>query len=1183
MIAHDTLTLASGRFRLGSLIGSGAFGEVYRAYDRVRQRAVALKLLHKRDPESIARFKREFRSVAPLRHPNLVGLHSLHREGDRWFFTMDLVEGHDLRPYLRPAGVLDPARARRAFREIADGLIALHASGHVHRDVKPSNIRLDLDGSVRLLDFGFARDIDGRSSEHLVGTPSFIAPEVAEGRGASPASDWYAFGAVLYECLSGELPFDGRPLEVLVRKRNEPAPPLPGPDPLGLGPLVGRLLARDPSERPEAGAILRALGDPAAPSRPKAVPTFVGRDRELTMLAEAFDQAAGGEAASVWLEGQAGAGKTALLDHFLRGLSQRAPEAFVIRGRCFPREAVPYKGIDAAIDDLAQQLHRWPEDERAAILPDPMGPLLALFPVLGRLVPTSERRPAGYERSQLRVEAFAALRSLLTTLAERQPVVLALDDLQWSDEEGVALLGDLLRAPAPPVLFIGMHRPGPFAVAGLEGLRSETGTHQPRLEPLDEVAAIALAQSLLADRADESGARRIAAEAQCNPLFVELLARHGPGASMAEALNRTLLTLSDEDRALLETLCIAGRPLAVDVAAAAAGIAGEDVTEGLDTLGAARLASVDDTREPPKASAYHDRIAELVVAAMAPEPLREAHGVLARLLATRGGDAEAVAYHFDRAGDRREATRWTERAARRAEAALAWERAAQLYERAIADRAAEDNPVGALQVARGDALAYAGRSAEAVSAFKSALAEARRGELAMAEEDLLRRIAEQLLRSGRMKDGVAALSECLARVDLRYPAHPAEALATMVALRTKLRVRGLSFESTPEAEVDPDALKRIDLCWSAGVGLSNVDSLRGAGFLTRSLIDALDAGEPYRVARSLAYEACFVANQGSKGERRALATLDRAARLADGLGDPHLRALIPGARCLVEFHNGRWRRALRRSDEAASRFLADAVGMAKEVFTVRLLGAASLVFLGELGELGERMDEVLRVAAIRRDLFALTSFQSGFTNSRWLAADDPERARDEATEAFRGWEPNEYLIQHFFDLWAQTQIDLYLGDGVMAAARVDTGWRRLSRSLLTRLQFIRVCAHDLAGRALLAAGPDRADHRRLAKHIRALRREGVAWARPLADLLEAGALRARGSRRAAQRKLAQAAAGFDAADMGAHGAAARLAHGSRESGTAGVDRRTRATQALRARGIADPERWGRMVFPEPAR
>ncbi|MBO6938452.1 MAG: protein kinase [Deltaproteobacteria bacterium] len=1173
-------SLAGGRFRLGAELGSGAFGQVHRAYDRVQRREVALKLLHKRDPESLARFKREFRSVAALRHPHLVALHSLHREGDRWFFTMDLVEGFDLMPYVRPAGVLDPERARRAFREMAEGLIALHQSGHVHRDVKPSNVRLDLDGSVRLLDFGFARDVDSRSSEHLVGTPLFMAPEVIEGASATPASDWYAFGVVLYECLSGRAPFEGRSMEIMLRKRAMAAPPLPDPDLLGLRDLVAALLDRDPSRRPGPRSILEALGDPDPVHRAPVSGTFIGRGTELEALDDALERMVGGQSATVWIEGEAGAGKTALLDHFLRGARERHPRTCVLRGRCFPREALPYKGLDAAVDALAHHLHRWSTEARESVLPVHMGPLLALFPVLGRIA-SRERRPVGYELSQIRVEAFASLRTLLASVAEREPLVLALDDLQWADEEGLALLRELMRPPTPPILFIGAHRPGPFRSPGLVTLQEESRGSTLCLSGLDPAAATGLARTLLGDDANESSARRIATEASGNPLFVELLARHGPGTSMAEALDRTLLTLEPQTRALLECLCIAGRPLGVDIVGAAAGLTSESIGPTFDVLHARRLVTVDDTRETPVAGAYHDRIAELVVAAMGPAPLRSAHLALARVLAERGGDPEAIAYHFDRAGEPRRATEWMERAARLAEKALAWERASELYRRAIEQRSRDGDPIAGLQIALGDALAHAGRSAEAVSAYRGALPGARSGEVAVPEEEVLRRIAEQLLRSGRMKEGVSTLDRCLAILGLRFPRHPAEAVATIVALRAKLRLRGLEFERTPEPAIAPGTLQRIDLCWSAGVGLSFVDSLRGAGFLTRSLIEALDAGEPYRIARSLAYESSFLANQGSKGERRAQATLERAARLADGLGDPHLRALIPGAHCLIEFHNGRWRRALRRSDEAVSRFTEDAVGMAKEVFTVQLLGAASLVFLGELGQLSERMDQVLRVAELRRDLFALTSFRSGFTNALWLAKDDPARARREATEAFRGWEPDEYLIQHFFDLWAQTQIDLYEGDAVTAAARVRTGWKHLRRSLLMRLQFLRVSAHDLAGRALIAAGLDRAGHRQLTKHVTALRKERIAWARPLADVLESGALRAKGERRAAEHKLAEAAVRFDAVDMGCHAAATRYFHGLSEGGTVGEERRARAEEALVRRGVHTPARWVRIALADP--
>ena len=1160
--------LTDGRFRLGPRLGSGSYGEVFRAYDRVDRREVALKLLHQRDAASLARFKREFRAVAPLRHPHLVPLHSLHRDGDRWFFTMDLVDGFDLIPYVRPGGVVDGQRLRRVFREIALGLGALHASGHVHRDVKPSNVRLQVDGAVRVLDFGFATELEGALSEELVGTPIYMAPELlAEAGRPTPASDFYALGVMLHECLAGAPPFDGRLVEMLVRKQEEDAPPLPGPD-LGLGPLVAGLLARSPEARPTLDAILEALGEPAPSVRATSSVPFVGRGSELAALEEAFAEVKRGRAASVWIEGEAGAGKSALLRRFLGGLGG---EVVVLRGRCYPREALPYKGLDAAVDGLADQLRRWPDDEVAALVPSGAAPLLALFPVLGR-VPRlrGARRPVGYEQAQLRVEAFAALRALLGAIARRRPLVLALDDLQWSDEEGVALLEELLRPPAPvPMLFVASRRPTTGALRpALERLREATGGRRLVLGALPRDEAAALARAWLGSTAP--AAERIAEETGGNPLFVELLAQAGPGVSMAEALRRAQAELEPGARRLLSLLALAGRPLPLPVAAAAGHVERAELLAALDGLQARRLAVVDESLHPPVALTYHDRIAEAVVAELEPDALREAHHALACALAARGGDAEAVAFHFDRAGELDEALHWLERAARRAETALAWERAAVLYERAIALRRDRAEPVARLQVARGDALAHAGRSADAVAAFRPALAAARAGAIAIDETDLLRRIAEQLLRSGRMSEGVGALGQALALFGLRYPAHPAEALATLLATRARLRLRGTRFRERPEGEIAPESLQRIDLCWSAGVGLSFVDSLRGAGFLARSLLDALDAGDPYRIARSLAYEAAFQANQGRRGERSARATLARATELAERIGDPHLRALIPGARCLIEFHNGRWRGALARADEAAGRFVEDAVGMAKEVVTVQLLGAAALVFLGDYDALRDRIPRVIRLAERRGDLFALTSFRSGFTNALWLADDDPERARREAVEGFRGWEPKEYVIQHFFDLWARTQIDLYEGDGLAAAARVDAGWARLKGSLLTRMPFLRIAAHDLAGRARLAGG---APKRVVSRHVRALRKEELTWAAPLADALEAGLLRRRGRARAAEAALARAEVGFEAAHMRAHAASVELARAD------GPTRARRAERALEACGIRAPARWARMWVP----
>ncbi len=221
-------------------------GAVYEALDREQNARVALKTLLKLTPEAIARFKREFRALQDVRHPNLVSLGELFDLNGNWFFTMELIEGTDFFSWVRPgceepppdrlaSGVfpprasLDEERLRTALVQLARGLGALHAAGKVHRDIKPSNIRVTPAGRVALLDFGLiaeAQPGDRSSFESVVGTAVYMAPEQAHGSQARPAADWYAVGVVLFEALTGRLPFDGAPLQVLFDKqRQEPPPP----------------------------------------------------------------------------------------------------------------------------------------------------------------------------------------------------------------------------------------------------------------------------------------------------------------------------------------------------------------------------------------------------------------------------------------------------------------------------------------------------------------------------------------------------------------------------------------------------------------------------------------------------------------------------------------------------------------------------------------------------------------------------------------------------------------------------------------------------------------------------------------------------------------------------------------------------------------------------------------------
>ena len=277
--------LVGGRYRIGRFLGQGATGEVYAARDLELGADVALKVLRSRGGESspsIERFKREILLARRVSHPNVcrifdLGVHLLDRQGERQpvlFLTMELLDGRTLVRRLEEEGPLGEADALAIVRQLADALSAAHAVGVVHRDFKSSNILLVRETGVEravITDFGLARDERQPSGTSgltavggVLGTPAYMAPEQVEGRRATPRSDLYAFGVVLYEMLSGELPFEGEsPLSVAVKRLHSDPIPIESRRP-ELSPrfraVVRRCLERAPADRfGDAREIARAL------------------------------------------------------------------------------------------------------------------------------------------------------------------------------------------------------------------------------------------------------------------------------------------------------------------------------------------------------------------------------------------------------------------------------------------------------------------------------------------------------------------------------------------------------------------------------------------------------------------------------------------------------------------------------------------------------------------------------------------------------------------------------------------------------------------------------------------------------------------------------------------------------------------------------------------------------------
>jgi len=209
-------------------IGAGGMGEVYLAKDTRLEREVAIKVLPLEladDEERLRRFEREARTLASLNHPNVAGIHGIDQEGDTSFLAMELVPGEDLEERLK-GGALRLDEALDICRQIADGLEAAHEAGVVHRDLKPANVRITPEGAVKILDFGLAKPIGPRASKRgsssaqsdsflvtsegmILGTPTYMSPEQARGKPVDRRKDVWAFGCVLFECLTAERVFEG--------------------------------------------------------------------------------------------------------------------------------------------------------------------------------------------------------------------------------------------------------------------------------------------------------------------------------------------------------------------------------------------------------------------------------------------------------------------------------------------------------------------------------------------------------------------------------------------------------------------------------------------------------------------------------------------------------------------------------------------------------------------------------------------------------------------------------------------------------------------------------------------------------------------------------------------------------------------------------------------------------------
>ena len=782
--AGDSSPISSfGVYEIRALLGAGGMGQVYRAFDSRLGREIALKVIRRSavdDESALDRLLREATLASALNHPNIVTIYETGVVGADRYIAMELIEGATLRQLA--AQGLPLSRIVGIARQVAEALAVAHAQQIVHRDIKPDNVMVRPDGYVKLLDFGLARAQPDRygsgatgggtaSTEAglILGTIGYMAPEQARGETVTAEADVFSLGVLLYELVTGRHPFmlstaasQLATLNALLWETPEP-PSLLNPElPRALDQLILESLQKDQRLRPGASEVMYRLAlahdsniatalssVTVAPRRLAASTNVVGREDELAAIRDEFERAHKGKARILVVSGEAGVGKTTLVDAFVSELEERGEPVRVGRGRCSERLAgtEAYLPVLEALESLQRSEH--------------LGSLTRLVRALApswyaQLMPPSENdssaarlaaEAAGGSQERLKREIAA----LLEEAGRMQPIVLWFDDLHWADPSTTDLIGYLARRlDNTRLLIIATVRPSelaqsrhPFLALKLDlvarGLcREITPTH------LNEAAVERYIALQFPDHAFPSGfAGMIHDRTEGNPLFmadvlrdlrrrqiivqqdgrwattenVSAIAREMP-ESIRSLIQRKMDALEDADRRLLAAASVQGMDFDSAIAAAVVQSGEEEVESRLDRLERehALVRFVGELEAPDRTLTLHYRFAHHMYQNAFFESLRATRkaalgrAVAERLAARYGEQTERladIAVLFEVARDGVRAAEYWNRAAQAAGRLYAHDESSRLAQRGLSLLANEPNSPARATAELGLQMTYA--------------------------------------------------------------------------------------------------------------------------------------------------------------------------------------------------------------------------------------------------------------------------------------------------------------------------------------------------------------------------------------------------------------------------------------------------------------------------------------------
>lgn len=1123
----------SDRYELRAILGSGSYGQVFAAWDHVRSRMIAVKVLRDARPDALLQFKQEFRALNELRHRNLVRLLKLGRNHDIWFIVMELIEGAPITVANLPdiycteqrrqamlttlaappeaIGSEDPRVAgelstslviggqiaplfpvdvlRDRLGQLCQGIVTLHRFGVIHCDLKPSNVMVTHDNRVVILDFGVAKYTNHlgahqQSDGSYAGTRPYMAPEIRQLARATPGVDWYALGVMLAELLTGHAPTSiaATPypaLSALLQQAGELHQ-----DYAQMYDLCAKLLHPDPTQRADHQAVLDVcFGEDSAqldaPSQGRSY-VFVGREYELEQLQRSLNIFLDGAPSTLIVEGEAGIGKSTLCGEFLRRIALEPGAPCILLARCKNDELLGFRAFDELVDGLAAIMRSMPHAELEELVPYCTPALASLFPTLRAFNRDAHAdAPVGSPE-----DALYALQALLSNISQRRRLIIWVEDVHQADRDSLRWIA---RIFAPGT------RPNVFLLLSMRPIHPPTGetvdidtlgyaVPMLRLRPLDAETSREALLSWLPDSMHPNAEllQTLLTIGRGHPYMLRELSHYADrvvelkrGVTLATLLSERIAALPPDYFTVLSAVATSfeapNRQLVEFVTQLEPTIV-DQALEELERLALVRqAATVEDEHYELAHAAINDCVENLANA----ETRKQIHARYAEAGIegfSRPMRPAAIVAHLVRAEKQSAAESYALQLASASDRSGAYETAAQMYDLLMQIGREQGRRIDSeLRMRAVECQLRTGRLLDAANLLVELAMEASPAEARV----LRRRSAESYILSGHIEEGYRqnelARPPQLTSYELPLP-RPIR--VGLLRARIKKRLKDFKPEHTSLTELDELTAALMSTYRMSGIDIGMIDALSGFEFSMRELDLALDLNRRAPIVRALAGFSAFASMPGGEHQKEARRWVELAIRMGETADDPATLEWAKVCEAAIDYHQGYYRRAWKKIVDSYAWVETHASHQSVMLSYLEMHRLFCTNLFGEIDVLrAAYYGQIVEARARNNRMTEASVTLTGFVT--WLIDDAPEPARAALHRAQLTGPRKGYQLYDFLRRRSLAELCLYEKRADAYDEQIQQ-YRRFEATMLCRT--VELCRHEgrmVHSRLLLA----RAKHR----------------------------------------------------------------------------------------------------------